>query len=303
MGSLGLPERTNRNTPVKYNNNTDWSSIGTGLFYHTLVINGTETNNIPILVAPADKSVDVHSPVLSWQLTNNTNYYQVQISTSNNFSTIFIDKLLPAGVFKPNGLLPNTKYFWRVRSMNQATTTDWSDIWDFTTSESSTDEQIIILNTGWNMISTYIEPQDTDLEVLLASVLDDVVIVKNNLGEVYIPEFEINQIGNWQIEQGYQIYVTKNLQLKIQGTKVIPENADIDLNAGWNMIAYLRDNPMDIEIALESLTNDDALIIVKNNLGQVYIPMFEINDIGNMLSGQGYQIYLIKNSTLTYPEN
>lgn len=33
------------------------------------------------------------------------------------------------------------------------------------------------------------------------------------------------------------------------------------------------------------------------------MPEYDINDIGNMVPGQGYQIYLSKPATLLYPAN
>ncbi|MFA7626924.1 MAG: T9SS type A sorting domain-containing protein, partial [Candidatus Kapaibacterium sp.] len=39
------------------------------------------------------------------------------------------------------------------------------------------------------------------------------------------------------------------------------------------------------------------------NLGQAYIPQFNINGIGNLLPGQGYQVFLNKTDSLVYPAN
>lgn len=153
------------------------------------------------------------------------------------------------------------------------------------------------------MTSTYINPSNPDIETFLAPVTDDIVIVKNNFGQIYYPEFGINDIGNWNIFEGYQIYTKKATNLNIQGLKIVPSDNPINLNFGWNIVAYIKPEPQNIEDALKSLTDDEALIIAKNNIGQIYYPLFGINDIGNMLPGQGYQIYLIKSSTLLYSNN
>ncbi len=163
--------------------------------------------------------------------------------------------------------------------------------------------QYIPLATGWNMISTYVEPENTALESIFSDIVESTVIVKNNIGQIYYPEFEINDIGNWELKQGYQVYMSKSETLAITGYKIIPEATEISLASGWNMLAYLRDNAMDIEIALAPLVANENLIIAKDNMGNVFYPAFEINTIGNMLPGQGYQIYLLNSGTLTYPEN
>jgi hypothetical protein len=161
----------------------------------------------------------------------------------------------------------------------------------------------IPLSQGWNLISTYVQPENPALEDVYSDIEQSTVIVKNNFGQIYYPEFEINDIGNWDVKQGYQVYMSQADTLTISGIKVVPETTEIALSAGWNMLAYLRDNAMDIEIALASLVADNKLVIAKDNMGNVFYPAFEINNIGNMLPGQGYQIYMISGGTLVYPEN
>lgn len=161
----------------------------------------------------------------------------------------------------------------------------------------------IMLSQGWNMISTYVIPDEFDIDSIFSEIGDNMVIMKNNAGQIYYPAFGINDIGDWDITQGYQVFMSQPETLSILGVQVIPESTTINLSAGWNMIAYLRNSPMDIELTLASLTDDDNLIIAKDNFGNVYFPAFEINMIGNMLPGQGYQIFIINSDTLVYPEN
>ena len=161
----------------------------------------------------------------------------------------------------------------------------------------------IPLEEGWNMISTYVQPENTALEDIFTEIEESTVLVKNNFGQIYYPEFEINDIGDWDVKQGYQVYMSQAETLTITGLKIVPETTEIALSAGWNMLAYLRDNAMNIEIALATLVVDEKLVIAKDNMGNVFYPAFEINMIGNMLPGQGYQIYMISGGTLVYPEN
>ncbi|MCO5252146.1 MAG: hypothetical protein M9949_12120 [Candidatus Kapabacteria bacterium] len=157
------------------------------------------------------------------------------------------------------------------------------------------------LIAGWNIISTYLTPINASIEMIFSQIVDDIVIVKNNIGQIYYPEFGINDIGNWSIYEGYQVYTSQSITLEILGAVISPQDTPIDLGIGWSIVPYLRSGQMNIEDAMVTLTDDEALVIAKNNLGQIYYPAFGINDIGNMLAGQGYQIYLIKTGTLTYP--
>lgn len=161
----------------------------------------------------------------------------------------------------------------------------------------------IYLLSGWNIISSFVAPENSDVEMIFDEIVDDIVIVKNNAGQVYIPIYDINDIGNWQIKEGYQVYTTQATVLNITGTKIKPEITPINMPFGWNIVAYLRSNAQDIEQSMKTLTDDNALVIAKNNAGNVFIPEYDINDIQNMIPGEGYQVYLSKASTLTYPEN
>jgi len=161
----------------------------------------------------------------------------------------------------------------------------------------------INLLAGWNLTSTYIAPLNLSMSSIFSEIGSDIVIVKNSSGQVYIPLYNINTIGNWNISQGYQIYANKNTTLKIIGETVNPKLIEISLNAGWNLISYLRNTPMNPATALEYLFQNSRLVIVKNSAGQVYIPSYNINTIGNLLPSFGYQLYLTSPDTLIYPGN
>jgi PKD repeat protein len=157
------------------------------------------------------------------------------------------------------------------------------------------------LKSGWNMVSSYVDPDNPDMWEVFAHVLTDTVLVKNGGGEVFWPAFSINQIGDWNYREGYQVYMLADATLAISGTQVIPEQTPINLNGAWNLVAYLRNTPM--SIVTGTATIDNEVLLVKNNQGQVYWPQFGIDQIGEMQPGQGYQMYLTQAGILTYPAN
>jgi hypothetical protein len=160
----------------------------------------------------------------------------------------------------------------------------------------------IVLNSGWNIISANVKPLIKSMDSILNSIKHLVIIAKNNKGNVYIPEYYINEIGDWDYKQGYQVYMKKDTILSITGAILKPENEFISLNQGWNLVSYLISSSLDVVTALETITKDNKLIIAKNNHGDVYIPQFDINTIGSMIPGQGYLIYLSSNDVLVYPK-
>jgi hypothetical protein len=96
------------------------------------------------------------------------------------------------------------------------------------------------LANGWNMISIYLEPRPTDIDSILSSIRSDIRIMKNSLGQTYIPAYNINTLGEWNIKQGYMIYTTDDVSVSIQGYKIAPEFQTISLPGGWRLIPYLR---------------------------------------------------------------
>jgi hypothetical protein len=159
----------------------------------------------------------------------------------------------------------------------------------------------IPLSQGWNMISSYMIPQLDSVQYVFSDVSNNLVIAKNNNGDVYIPSYDINNIGKWDITQGYQIYIAVTDTMNISGVLVNPDDTQITLSQGWNMIAYLRNSELDCEIAFAGII--DNLVIVKDNEGNVYIPEYGINTIVNLKPGQGYQIYVTNSDILYYPGN
>ena len=159
--------------------------------------------------------------------------------------------------------------------------------------------QTLNLSSGWNMVSSFVIPAVPLIENMFAPIASNINIMKNNSGQFWIPGV-VNSITNWDYKEGYQINMKINTSIDISGTKVIPWNSPISLAAGWNFIAYLRDNPKDITLALASIPQS-YISVVKNNAGQFWVPGV-VNTIGNMLPGHGYQIYLLSGCVLTYPE-
>lgn len=161
--------------------------------------------------------------------------------------------------------------------------------------------QFIPLLPGWNLISTYIDPKDPDLVAVLAGIIDFVTVVVDGDGNLFIPGSEINDIGTWRVGEGYQIFVTDAVTLEIVGQPLNPAATAIPLGQGWNQSAYLRNSGMLTSEALGSIAGQ--LVVVKDGFGRVYIPDLEIDQIGDMLPGQGYKMYVSASSVLLYPPN
>lgn len=64
----------------------------------------------------------------------------------------------------------------------------------------------------------------------------------------------------------------------------------IDLNSGWNMVGYSCAIENNVTIAMSPYL--DILIILKDNLGNAFLPEWDFNGIGEFERGFGYQLKL-----------
>ncbi len=90
---------------------------------------------VPVLLSPSNGSTGISlTPVLDWNDVSNAQSYLLQLSADSNFTLNIIDQMTLVSGFSISAALSfNTKYFWRVKSVNSGGISDWSAVWNFTT--------------------------------------------------------------------------------------------------------------------------------------------------------------------------
>ena len=92
---------------------------------------------VPVLLSPSNGASGVSTrPTLAWNASSGASTYRLQVSVSNTFgTTLFDDSTITLTTRQLSNPLNNgSAYFWRVRGMNAAGVSDWSQTWSFTTS-------------------------------------------------------------------------------------------------------------------------------------------------------------------------
>ncbi|MCF8370300.1 MAG: endonuclease [Bacteroidales bacterium] len=158
--------------------------------------------------------------------------------------------------------------------------------------------QSVLLKSGWSIISTYLIPTSPNITMVFSSVVNQLTILKNNGGDVFWPQFGLNLIGNMVLGQGYQCNMISQQTITILGLYENPANTPIALQQGWNLLGYLLQNPVNIATALSTLTGN--IVIAKDGDGDIYWPAYNLNLIGNMEPGKGYQVKLTSAINFTY---
>jgi hypothetical protein len=157
----------------------------------------------------------------------------------------------------------------------------------------------IILEEGWSLFSTYIDINELSIQNIFSQIEDNLIIIKDEDGNVYWPEYNLNSIGELSIGKGYYVKMNNSDELVISGL-LSPYNYSIVLSGSWNMLGYLHQDSHNIETMFNSI--EDNLIIIKDEDGNVYWPEYNLNSIGEMLPGKGYQIKVHNPLTFIYPD-
>jgi len=160
--------------------------------------------------------------------------------------------------------------------------------------------QTIHVNEGWSMISSNVLLAGESIETVMSDISNSIFVVKNDQGDVYWPEWSLNTIGSWKTGAAYLIKSSIASELEVIGQPLLPEITPIHLNEGWNMMAYLPNLPSNTEQALEDIV--DNVIIVKDADGNVYWPEYNLNSIGLLEPGKGYQLKVTSDLTFSYPK-
>jgi len=131
-----------KSMPVNISNprGLTWNENGTSAYVMN-TSNGRITQydmkSIPTFVqlsSPYNEKRNLSFPVnLKWEALNNAEYYDVQISASENFSDIVKEAGSEGTTLSTTVLNDTTGYFWRVRARVNEQTSQWSDIWSFET--------------------------------------------------------------------------------------------------------------------------------------------------------------------------
>lgn len=161
-------------------------------------------------------------------------------------------------------------------------------------------QQSIELPAGFYAFSTYMSPENKNIEDVLAGIHDQIIVVKDNVGHAYLPLWGFDGIGELIDGQGYQIKTTSACSFTVGGSYLRSEENPVALTEGWNLIAYLSLDPINTTDVFDAMIADGNLVIVKDYAGNVYLPEWEFNSIGDMVPGQAYQLKVHNAAVLQY---
>ena len=130
----------------------------------------------------------------------------------------------------------------------------------------------------------------------------DILLIFDDNSNFYIPDYEINQIENYNFAEGYMMFADHSMEMNISG-QAISHNHPIVLDPyKANMIPYFHDSCLPVDYAFSSLS--DQILLVKDDQGLYYIPNQNINTLESVCPGNAYIVFLNSDISVefSYPE-
>lgn len=164
--------------------------------------------------------------------------------------------------------------------------------------------QNISLDPFFQFVSAHVETDNPDMLVINESLLNgDLNFIRNTNGNMLskIGPNWVNNIGDWEITEGYLYHMNQGAELQMEGTMVDPQTP-ISLTQGYQFAGYLPATSMNALDAFESIIGDN-LDFVRNSGGNMLRKLGPnwVNGIGNTNPGEGYLIRMINTDELIYP--
>ncbi|MGC9362404.1 MAG: cohesin domain-containing protein, partial [Candidatus Syntrophosphaera sp.] len=127
----------------------------------------------------------------------------------------------------------------------------------------------IALEYGWNLVSSPYMPVDPDMEAVFADLISTGKLIKvqdENGDALELNEgVWMNNIGNFELEEGYYVKVNQDCILEISGCPNLP--LTIDMAIGWNIISYPYMSPTPAMTIIQPLIDSGVLVKVQNEDG------------------------------------
>ncbi|MFP4469131.1 MAG: immunoglobulin domain-containing protein [Bacteroidales bacterium] len=149
------------------------------------------------------------------------------------------------------------------------------------------DTQQFLLSKGWSGISSYIQPENAEITMLLEPVVSDMIILTNDQG-VYWPDENLNTIDEWFNNFGYRIKMREAATFSFTGWVRYPP-APLTITPGWSLFPVTTTEPMEIETVFADYPQ---VVMIKEVAGtKLYWPAMGIFTLEYLEPGKAYQVY------------
>ena len=250
---------------------------------------------VPALDKPANNTADATpTTTLEWKAADYAQTYDVQVSSYSNFSSTIVNLTGVNTMMLPvSGLANGERYFWRVRSVNAAGASAWSETWTFVVSplvpvatmlvspgNGATDQPYTSVGLRWNDVAgaTSYQLQVADNNTFATTLLD-----KSNLPVTSYPSGGLKEKTTyyWRVRAKNAIGEGAWSEVWAFTTGQAPSGAEEELASAGIRLEVVYPNPTahTATVGLTLARPANAVLTVVNNLGQT-VATLATGDVG-----------------------
>ncbi len=186
----------------------------------------------PSLVTPVQGATNLFTSLrLYWSNISTAETYRLVVASDTNFTIVVNDDSTVTDTSKQvNGLSPNTKYFWKVRSKNVAGLSSYTTSRSFTTANVITNQYAV--QKSWNLLSIPLATSNGIASSLFPTAVSPAFSFKQGAGYISTDTL-LNGVGYW-------VKFADTQNVSIAGlTKSLDT---ITVTLGWNLVGSLSSN-------------------------------------------------------------
>ena len=237
------------------------------------------SQTVPDLFSPAANAAGVSvNPNLRWSTVPNATMYHLELSTAPGFGT-HLDILQADTVAHVSSLSQETRYYWRVRAINDIDSGNYSPADSFTTGASLPPSALIL--QGWNILSVPFHVSDSSARAIYPEAISRAFVYQS----AYVP------LDTLAVGDGFWLKFSQNQANPVSGAPVSVDT--IDVTAGWNMVGSISTT-----IAASSIASIPPGIITGRFFG--YTLGYQPSD--SIRSGRGYWVKVGQSGKLVLSE-
>lgn len=199
----------------------------------------------------------------------------------------------PLSAYTHDNLESLTTYYYKIWSVSA------TNLYSATGEEANATTpsfQTVCSTMGWGGISSYLTPENTDIEVVLADIEDAVQIILGTSG-FYWPSQNINTLINWDSNKGYKIKMNEQVCFNILGA--MTENKTVMLPQGASYMPVLCSQAVSATSIFDQLGNN-LLFAYDLTSQQLYWPAGGIYTLQNLVPGRAYLVNMTQSGQATF---
>ena len=162
-------------------------------------------------------------------------------------------------------------------------------------------QQGLTLETGWNLVSLYLQQSDYAIATIFDPVSGNVNQIKDEFGTYFQgghPAF--NTLNDFTDGQGYWVKMNAGQNLANYGLPLTTNNVLIPLQTGWNLIGFPSEHPIAVKDAFAGIINQVEKV---KNIDKSFDPTFPdvFNTYQTIHPGEGLWVKVVTEVDFYFP--